>query len=84
MSRNSLTYAFLPGESLWQDAQYQELNPACKQESPGVKHPSKPCQDFLNTSEKATLQWELEKRFVKFEKEFNISTQSHNPFKLVV
>jgi adenosine deaminase len=66
--RNSLTYSFLPGKSLWEDDSYHQAVPACSKERLGSLKPSKTCQAFLNTSEKARLQWDLEKRFIKFEK----------------
>lgn len=65
--RNSLTYAFLPGKSLWKDVTYQQIVPACKKDVLGSKITSKPCKAFLNSNEKARLQWDLEKRFVEFE-----------------
>lgn len=60
MARNSLTYSFLPGESLW------DTN-TCKGQSPGSSNPAAACQRFLATSEKATAQWELEHRLRAFE-----------------
>lgn len=67
LARNSLTYAFLPGTTLWQDDTYHELATPCHGNTPGTKHPSAHCQTFLASSEKATLQWELENRFTVFE-----------------
>lgn len=59
MARNSLTYSFLPGESLWDTKSCQGLLPD--------SHPSARCQSFLSTSEKASAQWELERRLRAFE-----------------
>ncbi|MBA3661707.1 MAG: adenosine deaminase, partial [Gammaproteobacteria bacterium] len=67
MVRNSLTYAFLPGESLWQEGLVHRYHSACSQDVPETKQLSPQCQAFLSRSEKATLQWELEKRFTIFE-----------------
>jgi adenosine deaminase len=65
--RNSLTYAFLPGKSLWEETSYYQVVPACSKDRVGLLKLSKTCQAFLNSSEKARLQWDLEKRFIKFE-----------------
>ena len=64
ISRNSLTYSFLPGPSLWLRPAGLETVAACAgQASP----PSSACQAFLDTSEKARLQWQLERSFDAFE-----------------
>ncbi|RUL80086.1 adenosine deaminase family protein [Dyella choica] len=60
MARNSLTYSFLSGESLW-------TSKACQGQSPGSDHPASLCRQFLGSSEKASAQWELEHRFNAFE-----------------
>ena len=65
--RNSLAYSFLPGQALWLDRHYQRIASACKQDVLGSKTPSTSCQAFLNSNEKANLQWDLEQRFNKFE-----------------
>ena len=65
--RNSITYSFLPGKSLWQDYQYKTIVPECKNDKLTSQHLSTTCKVFLKASEKAQMQWELEKRFVKFE-----------------
>ncbi|MGC2806604.1 MAG: hypothetical protein WA211_10765, partial [Candidatus Acidiferrales bacterium] len=66
--RTSLEHSFLPGASLWNlpDA-FSKLASACAQETPGNAKPSAPCRTFLNSSEKARQQWELERRFPAFE-----------------
>lgn len=66
--RNSLTYSFLPGKSLWQNDTYQHIVPACAKDNPHLVHLSSLCHRFLNANEKANLQWKLEKRFADFEK----------------
>lgn len=60
LSRNGLTYAFVPGESLWQGT---ALNPSCQIEK------SKSCTEFLANNEKARLQMALEEKFSHFEAE---------------
>ena len=62
MARNSLTYSFLPGASLW-DA------PACKAQL-GAAQATGTCADVLKASEKAQEQWELEHRLHTFEASF--------------
>lgn len=59
-SRNSLTYSFLPGESLWD----QET---CRFDLQTLTGPSAECAEILATSVKAQAQWDLEMRFRRFE-----------------
>jgi hypothetical protein len=40
---------------------------ACKGQAPGGDKPSAECKAFLDGSEKAAAQWELERRFPAFE-----------------
>ncbi|KAB8124546.1 adenosine deaminase [Komagataeibacter medellinensis] len=65
LSRNGLTYSFIPGESLWTDG---HIVPACQDMM------SKSCHDFATQNEKAGLQIELENNFIQFE-----ATVAHNP-----
>jgi len=58
LSRNGLEYSFLEGASLW-DAKGQ-IAPQCAR--PGAQ-----CEAFLKASEKASAQYELERRFDAFE-----------------
>lgn len=67
LARNSITYAFLPGASLWKDAAKATLVSACQKDQLGVAKPSANCQQFLAKSEKAQMQWQLEKQFTVFE-----------------
>ena len=65
LSRNSLTYSFLPGASLWSLADGR-LAGACAGTVPGL--PAKGgCADFLAHDEKARVQWQLEAAFTSFE-----------------
>lgn len=68
--RNSITYSFLPGESLWEDDTYQQLIPACRKNNL-VAFDSFACQQFLKANEKAQLQSKLENQFLRFEKQFS-------------
>ncbi|KXV79652.1 hypothetical protein AD953_01465, partial [Acetobacter malorum] len=65
LSRNGLTYSFIPGESLWADG---HVVPACQDMT------SKTCQDFTAQSEKARVQLDLEQNFTRFE-----AAVAHNP-----
>jgi adenosine deaminase len=63
MVRNSLEYAFLPGESLWRGTTPFVKVEACA----GAPAPSPACRDFLGRNEKAAAQWRLETEFTRFE-----------------
>jgi adenosine deaminase len=68
--RTSLEHSFLPGESLWRAPDnFTVAAPACARDSLGSDKPSSSCAAFLKSSEKAAQQWELERRFRKFESE---------------
>ena len=69
--RNSLQYSFLPGASLWQEPDgFTRVVSACGSDEPGADKPSSACVAFLDGSEKAKQQWELERRFQTFEASF--------------
>ncbi|MDF2867931.1 MAG: Aminodeoxyfutalosine deaminase [Gammaproteobacteria bacterium] len=65
--RNSISYSFLPGTSLWQKSNSRQQVKACARDLLGAHQPSKTCQAFLAASEKARLQWQLENKFHFFE-----------------
>ena len=65
LSRNSLTYSFLPGDSLWSLAG-GGIAPACAVGTPGSPVGGA-CAGFLAHSEKARMQWQLESEFRLFE-----------------
>ena len=67
MARQSLEHSFLAGESLWQ-GDFQVV-PACATEPALTTKISSRCQKFLNASEKAHVQWQLEEEFAKFEEQ---------------
>jgi len=71
MVRTGLEHAFLPGKSLWEKQDiFTRPSATCAKDTPGSEKPSKSCADFLKANEKAQQQWELERRFRKFESEF--------------
>jgi adenosine deaminase len=63
MVRNCLEYSFLAGASYWQDRSYRVPVAAC---AGGAR--TKACRTFLNASDKARLQADLEDRFQAFER----------------
>ncbi|HVH69610.1 MAG TPA: adenosine deaminase, partial [Candidatus Dormibacteraeota bacterium] len=66
--RTSLEHSFLPGTSLWLAPDiFTAAIAACSKDSLGAEKPSSSCAAFLKSSEKATQQWELERRFREFE-----------------
>lgn len=64
INRNTLTYAFLPGNSIWSDASNGLLTKECQDIN------SKTCLEYIKKSEKATLQWNLEQKLKVFEDKF--------------
>jgi adenosine deaminase len=65
LARNSLTYSFLPGQSLWKPGASPERVSVCAGDAGG--QPAPDCQAFLDASEKARMQWALERAFDQFE-----------------
>ncbi len=69
--RTSLEHDFLPGPSLWAQADvFTRAVPACSADTLGTMKPSAKCAAFLATSPHARQQWELESRFRAFEASF--------------
>jgi adenosine deaminase len=68
MARTGMEHSFLPGASLWAAPDVFTAAAAdCQGETLGSASASDRCKAFLNGSEKAAAQWELERRFVAFE-----------------
>jgi adenosine deaminase len=67
LARNSLEYAFLPGQSLWRTVAPFAPRAACADDTPGHGAPSPACEAFLASSDKARAQWHLEAEFTTFE-----------------
>ena len=68
IARNSLEHSFLPGDSLWAALGTTPVDACAATATMGVGDPaSATCQAFLAGSERATMQWELERRFRLFE-----------------
>ncbi len=70
IGRTSLEHAFLPGPSLWTSISETQPVAACAATATtavgGV--PDATCRQFLDSSERARMQWELEGRFLSFER----------------
>ncbi len=68
MVRTGMQHDFLPGDSLWRDPDTFRLPvAACSIGRLGAVKPSDGCALFLQKNEKAAQQWELERRFRRFE-----------------
>jgi adenosine deaminase len=65
INRNTLTYAFIPGQSIWTDANKALAVVACQDLD------SSACIQFISKNEKAHLQWDLEKSLAAFEKKIS-------------
>jgi len=71
MARTGMEHNFLPGDSLWAAPDvFATPASACKGQVIGGARPSAKCKSFLDGSEKAAAQWELERQFIEFEAKF--------------
>jgi hypothetical protein len=66
LERNTLEYAFVAGASLWVDPVAWRKVPACEGATVQAPPPID-CAALLRSSEKARLQWELERDLDAFE-----------------
>jgi adenosine deaminase len=67
-ARTSLEHSFLPGASLWQQPDiFTQTVPACAGQPLGSANPTPKCLSFLQSSERAAEQWQLEHRYDLFE-----------------
>ncbi|MBA2650592.1 MAG: adenosine deaminase [Legionella sp.] len=64
INRNALTYAFLPGKSIWSNPQNAELISNCRDLN------SLSCKAFIKDNKKAFLQWTLEQKLIAFEHKY--------------
>jgi adenosine deaminase len=71
LARTGMEHSFLPGPSLWAAPDVFTLfAQPCRSQTLGSEHPSGACKTFLDGSQKATAQWEQERRFHVFEAQF--------------
>lgn len=68
MARTSLEHAFFQGESLWAATDdFTRRRAACAAPIDAGSKPSAACAALLNSSERASQEWQLERRFAVFE-----------------
>jgi adenosine deaminase len=68
MARTGMEHNFLPGKSLWaEEDRFTTPASPCRGQQLGNEKPSSNCKALLESSEKATAQWEQERRFRAFE-----------------
>jgi len=70
MARMSLEHSFLPGASLWAQTKDFPKVEVCASDDPAEKSVSKRCQNFLEGSERARVQWKLESAYESFESKY--------------
>ena len=70
ISRNALQYSFLDGAALFQNPKIGLLTESCATGLPADPGDGSTCAEFISQSQKATKQWELERRFILFEAAF--------------
>jgi len=69
MARNSLQYAFIAGGSLWTDSRKFVPVTPCALDVALRRLSTTGCRQYLGSSEKAQLQWQLEADFKAFERQ---------------
>jgi adenosine deaminase len=67
IARNGLTYAFIPGASLWADDGIAPGAACAVSLHANAVTPDTRCQALLSDSQKARMQWQLERDFTAFE-----------------
>jgi adenosine deaminase len=71
LARTGMEHNFLPGPSLWAAPDiFTLVVDACRGQLPDSDAPTASCKTFLDGSQKATAQWEQERRFRVFEAQF--------------
>jgi len=70
MARESLEHSFIPGQSLWDDSPTERYVSPCAVSLHDSGSPSSACTARLDRSERARVQWQLERAFAEFEKQF--------------
>jgi len=77
LARTGMEHSFLPGASLWPYADYYEAPvKQCEQDTLGGASPSAACKAFLDSSEKASAEWELERRLAAFQEKYAAKTKA--------
>lgn len=69
--RNSIEYSFLQGRGIWSSqGDYSKLAAECSGCNPGSKCANAKCKSFLNSNDKAKIEWKLEGDLAAFEKKY--------------
>jgi hypothetical protein len=69
-ARASLEHSFIPGRSLREDALTEGNVAPCEVSLRDSGSPNSACKAVLERSERARVQWQLERAFAEFEKKF--------------
>jgi hypothetical protein len=67
MARESLEHSFIPGDSLWSDGREWRRAAACEDDKVSGARVSGKCQKLIGASERARVQWQLERALAEFE-----------------
>jgi hypothetical protein len=70
MARASLEHSFIPGDSLWSSGPGSRRAAACLDDHATGDRASEKCQKLIGASERARVQWELERAFAEFENKY--------------
>jgi hypothetical protein len=70
IARASLEHSFIPGQGLWDDSSTERYVSPCAVSLRDSGSPSAACKARLDRSERARVQWQLERAFTEFEKKF--------------
>jgi hypothetical protein len=70
MARESLEHSFISGDSLWSDGRELRRVVACANDEVSGDRVSAKCQKLIGASERTRVQWQLEREFVAFEKNY--------------
>jgi hypothetical protein len=68
MARASLEHSFIAGDSLWGDGPGKRYVPPCEISLRSSGIPNSACKAALERSERARVQWQLERAFTEFER----------------
>ncbi len=70
LARYSLQYSFLPGDPLWADVAEAKAAAPCADQAPGRSVASSSCAAFLQSSRKASAQWDYEEKLADFDRRY--------------
>jgi adenosine deaminase len=70
MARESLEHSFISGDSLWGDGRELRRVAVCEGDKASGDRVSGKCEKWMAGSERARVQWQLERAFAEFETKF--------------